>query len=74
LKVKRGTVALIGLGPQFATMRVDDGLADCQAKAKTVWLGCVKSLEYFLFIALEAVPVVLDGKPEPASLVDTYQG
>ena len=55
-------------------MRVDDGLADCQAKAKAVRLRCVKSLEYFLFTTLEPMPIVLDGKPQPDSLVDAHKG
>ena len=54
-------------------MGADDGLADCQTKAESIWLGRVEGLEDFLAVPVQAVAIVPYGEPEPFPFVDTGQ-
>ena len=72
--MKRCTMALVPIAPKFAAMSTNDGLADRQPQAKSVWLGGMKCLKNILIITLEAVAVVPDRETKPDPLIDAAEG
>ena len=67
-------MALVPIAPKIAAVSTNDGLADCQPQAKSIWFCGVKCLKNFLIIPLEAVAVVPNGEAQPDPLIDAGEG
>ena len=71
--MKGRAVGFVCFGPEIASVCSDDGLADRQTKAESIWLGRVECLKDFVAVPVQAVAIVAHGEPEPSTFVDTAQ-